>query len=100
MARWADFGVFRVRYDLPGTTITELEIRPDRGDNFCEPRWVTRNGVVIDMERGMTYVTILARGGKLYLGEPVRLVSFRGVQYIRSDRKARRCDNLGSLPEY
>lgn len=100
MARWADFGIFRVRYDLPGTTITEVEVRSDGGDKFSEPRWMTRHGILKEMERGMTYVTILADAGKLYLGEPVRLVTFRGIQYIRSDRRATRCDNLGSLPEY
>jgi hypothetical protein len=100
MARWADFGVFRVRYDLPGTTITEVEVRSDDGANFRDPRWMTRHGILKEMERGMTYVTIRANAGKLYLGEPVRLVTFRGMQYIRSDRKATRCDNLGALPEY
>jgi len=100
MAKWADFGVFRVRYDLSGTTIREVEVRPDRGSGFSEPRWVTRQGVVADMERGLTYVTIRASAGKLYLGEPVGLVSFRGIQYIRSDRKAARCDSLGAVPEY
>lgn len=100
MARWADFGIFRVRYDLPGTTITEVEVRGDDGANFSEPRWVTRHGILRDMERGMTYVTIVANAGKLYLGEPVRVMTFRGIQYLRSDRKATRCDNLGPLPEY
>lgn len=95
MARWADFEVFRVRYDLPGTTITELEVRSDRGDDFSEPRWVTRHGVVKDMERGMTYVTILSNGGKLYRGEPVRLMSFRGIQYSEATAKLRAATTSG-----
>lgn len=100
MAKWADFGIFRVRYNAERTAIAELEVRPDQGENFGETQRVARLGIVNAIEQGTTFVTVVSRDGKFHRGEDVRVIVVQGVKYIRSDRNAVRGDNLGQLPEY
>ena len=100
MAKWADFGISRVKYNRDRTAIVEVEALPDLGETFGNPQKVSRTQVVAAIETGRTFVTIYSRDGKLTKGEDVRVVTVLGQKYIRTDNNSTRADNLGSLPEY
>ena len=100
MAKWADFGIFRVKYHRERTAIQEVEVRPDLGETFGNPQKVGRLDIVAAIERGQTFVTVYSRNGNSTKWEDVRVVVVHGQKYIRTDRDAIKADNLGSLPEY
>lgn len=100
MAKWADFGIFQVKYNRDHTAIIEVEVRPDLGESFGNPQRVARLNVVAGIEQGRTYVTVFTRDRKHTKGEEVRVVTLHGQKFLRSDTNALRADNLGSLPEY
>lgn len=100
MSKWADFGVFRAKYNRDHTAIVEVEVRPDLGENFGNPQKAARADVVAAIERGVTLVTVYSREGKSAKGEDVRAVPIHNQKYIRTDNNSIRADNLGSLPEY
>lgn len=100
MAKWADFGIFRVKYNRDRTAIVEVEARSDLAETFGDPQRVPRAGVVAAIEMGRTFVTIYSRDRKLTKGEDVRVVTVLGQKYIRTDNNSTTADNLGSLPEY
>ena len=100
MAKWADFGIFRVKYHRERTAIQEVEVRADLGETFGNPQKASRLDVVAAIERGQTFVTVYSQDGKSTKGQDVRVVVVHGQKYIRSDRDAIKADNLGALPEY
>lgn len=100
MAKWADFGVFRVKYNRDHTAIVEVEVRPDLGENFGDPQKAVRADVAAAIEKGRTFVTVDFREGKSTKGEDVRVVTVQGHKYLRTDNNSIKADNLGSLPEY
>lgn len=100
MAKWADFGVFRVKYNRDHTAIIEVEVRPGLGENFGDPQKAVRADVVAAIERGQTFVTVYSREGKSTKGEDVRIVTLQGRKYLRTDNNSIKADNLGALPEY
>lgn len=100
MAKWADFGVFRVRYNRDHTAIVEVEVRPDLGETFGDPQKAARADVVAAIEQGRTFVTVYSREGELTKGEDVRVITLQGQKYLRTDSNSIKADNLGSLPEY
>ncbi len=100
MEKWADFGIFRVKYNREHTAIVEVEVRPDGGEKFGDAQKVARLDVVAAIERGLTFITVYSRDGKWTQGEAVRVVVVHGQKYIRTDRDATKADNLGALPEY
>lgn len=100
MPKWADYGVFRVKYNREHSAIVEVEVRPDLGDKFGDAQKATRQEVVSAIDRGVTFVTVYFRDGQNRKGEDIRAVSIQGVKYLRTDNNSTRADNLGSLPEY
>ena len=63
MAKWADFGIFQLKYNRDHTAITEVEVRPDLGETFGSPQKVARLSVVAGIEQGRTYLTVRTRDG-------------------------------------
>lgn len=100
MSKWADYGVFRVRYNREHTEIVEVEVRPDLGEKFGDAQKASRQEVVSAIERRVTFVTVYSRDGQNRKGEDVRVVSNGREKYLRTDNNSTRADNLGSLPEY
>lgn len=100
MAKWADFGVFRVKYDDDHRAIQEVEVSPDLGEKFGPRQRMSRAGVVTAIEKGQTFVTVYSRDGKSTKGEDVRVVVIDGRKYLRTDNNSTKADNLGALPEY
>ena len=100
MAKWADFGIFRVKYNRDHTAIVEVEVRPDLGESFGDAQKAARVDVVTAIGRGQTFVTVVSRDGKSAKGEDVRIVVIHGEKFIRTDNNTTKVDNLGALPEY
>ena len=100
MAKWSDFGIFRVKHSADHSAIVGVEIRPDLGESFGDAQKVTRADVISAIERGSTFVTVYTRDGKHTKGEDVRVITIHGQKYIRTDNNSTKADNLGALPEY
>ncbi|AKF86464.1 hypothetical protein MFUL124B02_27260 [Myxococcus fulvus 124B02] len=101
MAKRADYGVLRVKYDNDHAKIVEVEVRPDRGEDFGDAQKVRRQDVVSAIDdQNVTFVTVYLKDGKHTKGEDVRVVMVGNEKYLRTDTNSIRADNLGSLPEY
>ncbi|KFA90678.1 DUF3892 domain-containing protein, partial [Archangium violaceum] len=95
MPKWADYGVFRVKYNRDHTAIVEVEVRPDLGEKFGDPQKASRQEVVSAIDRRVTFVTVYSRDGQSRKGEDVRTVTIQGEKYLRTDNNSTRADNLG-----
>ena len=58
LAKWANFGAFRVKYNRDHTAIVEVEVRPNRWRELLRPQKAVRADVVAAMGKGRTFVTI------------------------------------------
>ncbi len=100
MAKWADYLIVRVKYNHEHTHLVEVEVHQDLGDSTGAAQKVSRQDVVLAIQRGTTFVTAYTRDGKWQKGEDVRIVTINSERYIRTDNNSVRADNLGNLPEY
>jgi hypothetical protein len=100
MAKWADYGISKVRYNEKHQHIVKVKARVDNGDSIGPPTEMTRETVVKKLKDGETFVTIPLKDGKFTKGEDVRIVKVNGVEYIRTDQNQKESDNLGELPEF
>ena len=98
MAKWADYIITAVGYDVHNTHITEVEIRPDTGTAVGQPARATRASVARAIQTGTAFVTAYERLGQWYKGEDVRVVRIGSDVYLRTDANFVRADNLGNLP--
>lgn len=100
MAKWADYGISAVRYDVNHQRIEKVKVHKDNGDTIGSPSEWTRAQVVLTIEAGNTFVTILNQGGSWRKGQNVHIVVINGVKYIRTDQNRQASDNLENLPEF
>jgi hypothetical protein len=101
MAKWADYGISKVRYDEERTHIVKVKVHEDKGDTFGPAQEWTRKQVVSAIEAGTTFVTILTGSdGKWKKGQDVHIIIVNDVKYIRTDQNAKESDNLENLPEF
>ena len=101
MAKWADYGISEVRYDLAENHIVAVMCHEDTGDSIAAGVEITRATVVTRIESGKTFVTIRKNSeGKYVRGEDVRVVEIDGAKYIRTDANKTKADNLGTLPRF
>ena len=100
MAKWADYGISRVRYNEKHSHIVIVEARLDNVDTIGPPIEMVRETVVKKLKDGETFVTIPLKDGKYKKGEDVRIVKIIGVEYIRTDQNQKESDNLGEVPEF
>lgn len=101
MVKWADYGIFTVKYNDTHTRIIAVKAYKDLGDKFGqEDRW-SKNEVVSAIERGTSFITIKRTAKEQWSqGEDVRIFEMRGVKFIRTDANRTESDNLGELPEF
>ena len=100
MAKWANYVITAVRYNLEHTHIVSVKVRPDNGDSLgAESVW-NRNQVVSAIESGYSFVTAFWQDGKWLKGADVHVIQVGWYKYIRTDRNLRAADNLESLPEF
>jgi len=101
MAKWADYGISKVRYNQQRTHIVKVLVHELRMEFAGAGQEWTRTQVVDAIEDGETFVTILKQSGGVFRrGEDVHVVMINGVKYIRTDQNRTPTDNLGSLPEF
>ena len=99
MAKWADYLISAVRYDVEHNHIITVRRHLDMGDNVANPNIINRNIVANDLKNGKSYKTIYKDNqGKWKQGEDVRLIGSTG--FITTDPNKTTRDNLGNLPEF
>jgi hypothetical protein len=102
MAKWADYLIFRVRFNLARTHIDQVEVADD-GENHPGPKRVeARATVIANLKANKTYVTAppSTGSGKVAKGASVDIVVVNAVEYIRTDANKTARDNLDNLPEF
>lgn len=101
MAKWADYCISAVRYNMEHTHIVKVKVCQDLGDTLGDTSEWTRLDVVNSIGQGKSFVTIYKNAdGKFKKGEDVRVITVNGTKYIRTDSNSRAADNLGNLPEF
>ena len=83
MAKWADYGISKVRYNDDHDRIIKVMVHPDKGDAIGEAKEYSREAVAdaIDSHRA-TFVTILKdTDGKWQRGEDVRTIRVDGYSH-------------------
>ena len=99
MAKWADYLISAVRYNVQHTHVVTVRRHLDNGDSVANPNIVNRNIVANDLKIGKSYKTIYKNNqGKWKPGEDVRLIGNTG--FITTDPNSITRDNLGNLPEF
>jgi hypothetical protein len=101
MAKWADYVIFRVRYNSAFTHIDAVEVADDTDTAFGPKRVETRASVIFNLAMGRTYITVpLSPEGNITKGANVTPVNVNGVTYIRTDANGLARDNLDNLPTF
>jgi len=99
MAKWADYLISAVKYNFEHTHIVSVKRHLDRGDLVELGNIISRNIVVDDLKKGLTYKTIYRnQNNKWRIGEDVKIISNSG--FITTDPNTTTRDNLGELPEF
>lgn len=99
--KWADFLISRVRFNVAGTHIDYLEVRPDNGTSVGGPTTWSRADVVAAVRRGLTFRTIvMASDGNWRNGQPVYIKPILGVEYLETVENKKAVDNLDNLPRF
>ena len=100
MAKWADYGISKVRYDPTHSHIVAVLVHEDTGTAITTGVETTRMTVVNRIDGGSTFVTIrLTSESAWQRGADVAVVTIEEQKYIRTDANKTKSDNLGDLPE-
>jgi len=101
MAKWADYCISEVSYNVEHTHIVKVKVCEDLDDTLGNTAEWTRFEVVSSIGQGNSFVTIYKNSdGKYNKGEDVQIVTVNGTKYIRTDANSKEADNLGKLPEF
>jgi hypothetical protein len=101
MAKWADYGIYAVRFNALRTHIDRVRAMPDDGESFGSSVEMARTEVISAIKRGVTFVTIIKdTNGKWLLGSKVFIVTINGTEYIKTVNDDTAKDNLDNLPEF
>ncbi len=92
----ARYGITEVRHN--SSHIVRLKVLDTARNATVE---MTREYVVSLIKQGYRFKTLPKdRNGRLYWGEDVRIFTFLGVAYLRTDTNRVASDNLGELPAF
>ena len=101
MSKWADYCISAVRFNAKHTHIDQVERRPDNGESLGAASEASRETVVADLKRGITYVTIFKNASSQWIkGKTVFAVRINGTDYIKTVADNTTKDNLDDLPEF
>jgi hypothetical protein len=100
MAKWADYGISAVRYNVAHTHIDCVRAHTDNGDTIGPAAEYERATIVKAIKDGYTFVTIVSRGGNWQKGQPVYIIKVNGLEYIKTVDNGQARDNLENLPEF
>jgi hypothetical protein len=103
MAKWADYVIFRVRFNVAGTHIDQLEVADDGETGFGTKRTESRATVIANRKARKTYITAPpspTQPGNVVKGAFVEVVPVNGIEYLRTDADKTPRDNLDNLPKF
>jgi hypothetical protein len=101
MAKWADYGIYAVRFNVRRTHIDRVRAMPDNGESFGSSVEMARTDVISAIKREVTFVTIIkGTDDKWKLGSKVFIVIINGTEYIKTVNDNTAQDNLDNLPEF
>ena len=101
MAKWADYLVSAVRFDVHGNHIDWLRVHVDNGDTVGPGNTYSRPDVVAAIKRGVTFMTITAgSGGTWNQGQRIYVVPIGGSEFLETYADSTRLDNLDNLPRF
>jgi len=101
MDKWADYSISEVRYNTEHTHIEKAKVHEDKGDKMGGAVEWTRSQIVVAIENGKSFVTILRNASNNWgKGEDLRIITINSTKYIRTDANSTAADNLGELPEF
>jgi hypothetical protein len=102
MGKWADYCIVGVHFASDRKYLETVRVLPDTGDLLVTGLIMARGQIVAAIQRGMTFYTALQdRALQSYSrGQPVRIVTVAGVEYLRTDTNPIAEDNLGDVPEF
>jgi Protein of unknown function (DUF3892) len=100
MSKWADYGVFEVRYSTDPKRIAEIKVRKDNDERFGPVIQWSKDKAVTELVSGTTLITVFEKNGTPTKGALVEKFPMNGTWYIRTDADKIPEDNLGELPRY
>lgn len=100
MQKWADYLISGVKSIRGSNRISYAEVHSDFGCLVCETTVESREQVMANIKRGISYATVFRTTlGKWRRGEDVRVVTVNGEEYLRTDAKPEAGDNFNDAPE-
>jgi len=100
MAKWADYVITAVQYNVDHTRIIQVKRREDLGDKFGDSYIKSRLDIVNNINSGNSYVTAYWKNDNWKKGDDVIAYDIDGTYFIRTDGNRKKEDNLGELPEF
>lgn len=101
MAKWADYLISAVQYNLSETHIDYVKEHIDKGDSVAAATVSARSTVMSRIKTGKTYVTVTMNSENKYVkGASVEVITVDGVEYIKTVADSTKKDNLGELPRF
>jgi hypothetical protein len=89
-----------VRFKDGRQHIMHVKIFDISGDHLVNDRIISRVDVISFLKYRRSIKTIFQRNGSWNWGEDVRIMSYAGSEFIRTDNNSHTADNLGNLPEF
>lgn len=101
MAKWADYYISAVRFNVAHTHIDRVRVFHDDDGKLGAQTVETRVDVIFAIRDGKTFVTIFKNAdGKWEKGQSVFIVKIEGNEYIKTVADKTTVDNLDNLPEF
>ncbi len=101
MAKWADYLISAVRYNLTHTHINQIRAHEDTGESVGPAKVYDRQTIVDAINNGTTFVTIIENGANNWnKGQKVIVIKVKGISYLKTVDNGKEEDNLENLPEF
>ncbi len=101
MAKWADYLISEVRYNVEHTHISDLFVHEDEVESVGKGEINSRQEVVNNINNGVSVITIIKNSeGTWNKGQKVSVINVNGIQYLKTIDNGREEDNLENLQEF
>jgi hypothetical protein len=102
MGKPADYYIAAVRYNSAHTHIDSVKSCKSNDDGSLGSFFYeNRSDVITKIKNGWSYITIVQESdGKWYIGQPVRIITVKWTEYIKTVDNGKEEDNLENLPEF
>lgn len=95
-----EHGIHAVSMGNARKHIIQVKIFDFNGVNLLNERILSRADVVSLLKYRRSIKTLFQKNSVWNWGEDVRIMSYGGFEFIRTDNNSSPSDNLGSLPEF